>query len=143
VLGQRWRNLSRGTDPLGGPVLTWSQSATDTRLSAMLLQPIDATAIGVEVNDNGIETPSHARVIGLEHWLPDPVRPADRHSVAVDAVAFKLGEHRHSDYWTDPEWDLAVARAADLASANPNPDLDASPDASPSHTRGLEPVVGD
>ena len=121
VLGQRWRNLSRGTDPLGGPVLTWSQSATDTTLSAMLLQPADASEIGVEVNDSGIETRSHARVIGLEHWLPDPVRPAEPESVAVDAVAFHLGEHRHSDYWTDPEWDVAVARAAGLTASSPVP----------------------
>jgi hypothetical protein len=121
VLGQRWRNLSRGTDPLGGPVLTWSQSATDTSLSATLLQPADASEIGIEVTDGGIETPSHARVIGLEHWLPDPVRPADGESVAVQAVAFHLGEHRHSDYWTDPEWDVAVARAADLTATSPGP----------------------
>jgi len=121
VLDGRWRNLARGTDPLGGPVLTWSQSASDTSLSAMLLQPTDADEVGAEVNDGNVETPAHARVIGLEHWLPDPVRPANADSIAVGAEAFRLGEHRHSDYWTDPEWDVAVARAAGLTPASPSP----------------------
>jgi hypothetical protein len=47
------------------------------------------------------------------HWLPDPLRPLSTDSIADDAPGHHLGEHRHSD-WKDPEWDVAVTRAAGL-----------------------------
>jgi ketosteroid isomerase-like protein len=35
------------------------------------------------MSDGGVQTPGHARVIGLEHWLPDPVRPSSTDSIAI------------------------------------------------------------
>jgi len=111
-LGDRWRNLVRGTDPLGGPVLTWDQMVDDASLQGLTLTPAASPDVGVAATDGGAETPTHARLLGAEHWLPDPIRPAAPYGAGLDVAGFHPGLHRHSDYWQDHEWRRAVLIAA-------------------------------
>ncbi len=103
-LDGRWRALCRGTDPLGGAVMTWRR------------QVFDGMLLGVGYRDDGSEGalapalrgPTGALVLGGDHWLPDPQRgpfPGRR---------WRSGVSAHSDYTSDPEWDRAVAIAAGL-----------------------------
>ncbi|UQX88726.1 hypothetical protein M6D93_01685 [Jatrophihabitans telluris] len=112
-LDGRWRNLARGTDPLGGAVLSWNLGVTASgeALAACLLTPADSDCVGRLEESDGM-TAEHARILGREHWLADPVRPASLSAIGTGTSAYFLGLHRHSDYWKDPEWDAAVVRAA-------------------------------
>ncbi|RAS69060.1 hypothetical protein C8D87_1021138 [Lentzea atacamensis] len=103
-LDGRWRALCRGTDPLGGAVMTWRR------------QVFDGMLLGVGYREDGSEGalapalrgPTGALVLGGDHWLPDPQRgpfPGRR---------WRSGVSAHSDYTSDPEWDRAVAIAAGL-----------------------------
>jgi hypothetical protein len=103
-MGDRWRSLCRGTDPLGGAVTTWNR------------QVYNGMLIGVGLRGDGTEGPlpaatrgpTGALVLGGDHWLPDPQRGPFSCRRWVPGV---LG---HSDYSGDPEWDRAVAMAAGL-----------------------------
>ncbi|WP_063798819.1 hypothetical protein [Nocardia sp. NRRL S-836] len=103
-LDGRWRALCRGTDPLGGAVMTWRR------------QVFNGMLLGVGYREDGSEGalapalrgPTGALVLGGDHWLPDPQRgpfPGRR---------WRSGVSAHSDYTSDPEWDRAVAIAAGL-----------------------------
>jgi hypothetical protein len=105
-LGDRWRTLCRGTDPIGGGVTTWRR------------QVFDGQFIGVGFRTDGtsgalpsaLRGPTGALVLGGDHWLPDPQRgpfPGRR---------WASGVLRHEDYVSDPEWDRAVACAAGMES---------------------------
>lgn len=105
-LDGRSRTLCRGTDPIGGGLSTWRRQAFDEKL------------IGVGFRDDGtsgalspaVTGPTGALVLGGDHWLPDPERgpfPGRRWSPGVNA---------HADYFSDPEWDRAVACAAGVES---------------------------
>ncbi|WP_406688819.1 hypothetical protein REH65_21295 [Saccharopolyspora sp. ID03-671] len=104
AMGDRWRSLCRGTDPLGGAVTTWNR------------QVYNGMLIGVGLRGDGTEGPlpaatrgpTGALVLGGDHWLPDPQRGPFSCRRWVPGV---LG---HSDYSGDPEWDRAVAMAAGL-----------------------------
>ncbi|SFS40205.1 hypothetical protein [Saccharopolyspora flava] len=103
-MGDRWRSLCRGTDPLGGAVTTWNR------------QVYNGMLIGVGLRGDGTEGPlpaatrgpTGALVLGGDHWLPDPQRGPFSCRRWVPGV---LG---HTDYSGDPEWDRAVAMAAGL-----------------------------
>ncbi|MGX7827782.1 hypothetical protein ACTG9Q_22100 [Actinokineospora sp. 24-640] len=106
--GTRWRSLCRGTDPMGGGVLTWGRQVVDGNLLGTGLRP-DGTVGPLPA---ATRTPTGALVLGGDHWLPDPMRgpfPARRWSPGVQAG---------NNYTADPEWDRAIALAAGL---NPEP----------------------
>lgn len=105
-LNGRWRSMARGTDPIGGGLTTWRRQVFDGQL------------IGVGFRTDGtsgalppaVAGPTGALVLGGDHWLPDPEPGpfAGRRCAA--------GVLRHDDYYSDPEWDRAVACAAGLQS---------------------------
>lgn len=108
-LGTRWRSLCRGTDPLGGGVTTWRRQVVGDSLLGMGLRA-DGTAGPLAAAEPG---PSGALVLGLDHWLPDPLHgpfPGRR---------WTPGLQRHWNYTADPEWDRAVAMAAGLDPTEP------------------------
>jgi len=105
-LDGRWRTLCRGTDPIGGGLTTWRRQVFDDQL------------IGVGFREDGtsgalppaVPGPTGALVLGGDHWLPDPQRgpfPGRR---------WASGVLHHEDYFSDPEWDRAVACAAGMES---------------------------
>jgi hypothetical protein len=105
-LNGRWRSMSRGTDPIGGGLTTWRRQVFDGQL------------IGVGFRTDGtsgalppaVAGPTGALVLGGDHWLPDPERgPFVGRRCAAGVL-------RHDDYYSDPEWDRAVACAAGLES---------------------------
>lgn len=107
-LGGRWRTLCRGTDPIGGGLTTWRRQVVSGKL------------IGIGFTDSGTAHPldpavassTGALVLGGDHWLPDPERgpfPGRRWAPGVQG---------HDDYYSDPEWDRAVACATGLESPN-------------------------
>jgi hypothetical protein len=105
-LGGRWRSLCRGTDPIGGGVTTWDRQVFHGQLIGVGLVP-DAHSGALPA---ATVSPTGALVLGGDHWLPDPERgpfPGRR---------WAPGLHRHSDYYSDPEWDRAVACAAGMES---------------------------
>jgi len=100
-LGERWRSLCRGTDPLGGAVTTWGRQVFHGKLLGIgFTGPLPPATRG----RNG------ALVLGNEHWLPDP------QAGPVPGRQWHPGVLRHRDYTSDPEWDRAVALAAGLES---------------------------
>jgi len=108
-LGTRWRSLCRGTDPLGGAVTTWRPQVFENSLLGMGFRP-DGTPGPLAA---ATRSPHGALVLGLDHWLPDPLQgpfPGRR---------WAAGLQRHGNYAADPEWDRAVAMAAGLDPAEP------------------------
>jgi hypothetical protein len=109
-LGTRWRALCRGTDPIGGAVTSWRRQVCDGRLLGVGFRPDGTTGPLPAAR----RSPDGALVLGLDHWLPDPMGgpfPGRRWSPGVQ---------RHNDYTADPEWDRAVAMAAGLDPAPAN-----------------------
>jgi hypothetical protein len=105
-LDGRWRTLCRGTDPIGGGVTTWRRQVFDDQLLGVGFR-VDGTSGALPAAVLG---PTGALVLGGDHWLPDPERgpfPSRRWAPGV------LG---HRDYYSDPEWDRAVACAAGMES---------------------------
>lgn len=85
-LGDRWWNVHRATDPLGGPLQVWPETAEE-RLSA-----------GPKLW--GVRCGNDVRLRDPEFLDPDP-----------DMVASPL--RGHGDYYRDPVFDEVVARVAD------------------------------
>lgn len=105
-LGGRWRAMARGTDPVGGGLTTWRRQVFDGRLIGVGFRT-DGTSGALSP---AVAGPTGALVLGGDHWLPDPERgpfPGRRWAPGV------LG---HGDYYSDPEWDRAIACAAGLES---------------------------
>jgi hypothetical protein len=105
-LAGRWRTMARGTDAAGGGLSTWRRQVFDGQLIGVGFRP-DGTSGALSP---AVASPTGALVLGGDHWLPDPERgpfPGRRWAPGV------LG---HSDYYSDPEWDRAVACAAGLES---------------------------
>jgi hypothetical protein len=117
-LGTRWRALCRGTDPVGGAVTTWRQQVCDGRLLGIGFRPDGTTGPLAAAR----RTPSGALVLGLDHWLPDPL------AGPFPGRRWNPGVQGHNDYPADPEWDRAIAMAAGL-------------DPAPVSTAGLTPVL--
>ncbi|MER5268779.1 hypothetical protein ABTZ99_42480 [Actinosynnema sp. NPDC002837] len=108
-LAGRWRALCRGTDALGGAVMTWDRQVFDGMLLGAGFRP-DGTSGALPPALRG---PTGALVLGGDHWLPDPQRgpfPGRR---------WAAGVNRHADYTSDPEWDRAIAIAAGLETTDP------------------------
>jgi hypothetical protein len=94
ALGGRWRNLYRDTDHLAGPVLSWAHDRGK----------------GTAERIRGCGLLKSIRVDGREEhgpdWrLADPPIPAG--ADLTRAVLLPL--RKHSDYWLDPAWTVAVA----------------------------------
>ena len=114
-LNGRWRTMSRGTDPIGGGLTTWDRQVVHGQLIGSGFLP-DGRPGALQPAVSG---PTGALVLGGDHWLPDPERgpfPGRR---------WAPGVLRHDDYYSDPEWDRAVACAAGLES--PESDGDRAP----------------
>jgi hypothetical protein len=105
-LAGRWRTMSRGTDPIGGGLTTWHRQVFDGQLIGAGFRT-DGTSGALPP---AVAGPNGALVLGGDHWLSDPERgpfPGRR---------WAAGVLRHDDYYSDPEWDRAVACAAGLES---------------------------
>jgi hypothetical protein len=103
LLAQRWNNIIRFTDPIGGPVLSWRLTLHGNTVSGRGLGQRPSTPNGEPVS--AVAPGPGAIRLGHELWLPDPV---------LDEPIFP--PRKHSDYTLDPRWDDAVARAAGLLS---------------------------
>jgi hypothetical protein len=105
-LAGRWRTLCRGTDPIGGGLATWRRQVFDSQLIGVGFRA-DGTSGALPP---AVPGPTGALVLGGDHWLPDPQRgpfPGRR---------WASGVLHHQDYFSDPEWDRAVACAAGMES---------------------------
>jgi hypothetical protein len=110
-LDGRWRTMARGSDPAGGGVTTWRRQVFDGQLIGVGFRP-DGTSGALSP---AVAGPTGALALGGDHWLPDPERgpfPGRR---------WAAGVLRHSDYYSDPEWDRAIACAAGLESPDELP----------------------
>jgi len=105
----RWYVLARGTDPLGGPVLSWDLRNADGKLTACALtegrKPEDEQPGRVEPHGPGFWTAGH------DWWISDPM-PVYPASYGFGLAPFVMKAQRHSGYWSHPQWDQAVARAS-------------------------------
>jgi hypothetical protein len=114
VLGDlkgRWYVLVRGTDPLGGPVLSWNLNENDGKLTACEL-----TKVGTPGEEGPQAADPHGPglwIAGHDWWISDPM-PAASADCGFALPAFSTSTQRHSGYWSHPQWDRAVARAAGL-----------------------------
>jgi hypothetical protein len=108
AVGGRWYVLARGTDPLGGPVLSWNLRTSGGKLAAETLGggPGAGTVTGTPDSSGRL-------VLGHDWWVRDPM---NQQSSAVGTALpwFSTATERHSGYWPAPAWDQAVARAAGL-----------------------------
>ncbi|TQM79222.1 hypothetical protein FHX81_1521 [Saccharothrix saharensis] len=89
-LGDRWWNVHRATDPLGGPVQVWPETAEERVHAGAKLW--------------GVRCGNDVRLRDPEFLDPDP-----------DMVASPL--RGHSYYYDDPVFDEVVARVADAVAA--------------------------
>jgi hypothetical protein len=105
-LGERWRSLCRGTDPLGGGVTTWRPRMADGELFGTGL--VDGGASELPAAESA---PTGALVLGGDHWLPDPA------AGPVTGRRWVAGVRRHAEYVAEEEWDRAVAVASGLDTA--------------------------
>jgi hypothetical protein len=107
-----WYVLARGTDPLGGPVLSWNLRENDGNLTACVLtkddQPGEKEAQPVKPGGPGLWFAGH------DWWISDPM-PAAPDDCGFALPPFSMALRRHSGYWSHPRWDQAVARAAGLS----------------------------
>ena len=94
ALDGRWRNLYRDTDHLAGPVLSWAHNR-----EAGMAERIDERGPQKSIRVEGRE--EH----GPDWRLADPPIPAS----ADLNRAVLLPLRKHSDYWLDPAWTVAVA----------------------------------
>jgi hypothetical protein len=105
-LNGRWRTMARGTDPIGGGLTTWRRQVFDGKLIGVGFRT-DGTSGALPA---AVAGPTGALVLGGDHWLPDPERGP------FAGRRWAAGVRRHMDYYSDPEWDRAVACAAGLES---------------------------
>jgi hypothetical protein len=132
-LDGRWYVLARGTDPLGGPVLSWDLHEKNNSLTASTL---------TENGRPGEEEPQPADrkgpglwVAGHDWWISDPMHAAPD-DTGFTLTPFSMAVERHSGYWSHPQWDQAVARAAALDSPEP-----AGRPHGTAITQGMDPAV--
>ncbi|RCW39214.1 hypothetical protein DFQ14_11750 [Halopolyspora algeriensis] len=104
ALDGRWHCLCRGTDPLGGAVSTWNRQVHDGKLLGVGFRP-DGTQGPLPAATRG---PTGALVLGGDHWMPDPQRGP------FGIRRWVPGVLQHAEYSGDPEWDRAIAMAAEL-----------------------------
>ena len=111
-LDGRWYVLARGTDPLGGPVLSWDLNESNGNLTAPRLaksvEPDEYTPRTARRDERGLW------IAGHDWWISDPM-PASQDKCGFALTPFSLATERHSGYWSHPQWDQAVARAAGLS----------------------------
>jgi hypothetical protein len=113
-LNGRWYVLARGTDPLGGPVLSWNLNENDGKLTACEL-----TKDGTPGEEGPQAADPHGPglwIAGHDWWISDPM-PAAPADCGFTLHPFSTSTQRHSGYWSHPQWDRAVARAAGLKPA--------------------------
>ena len=115
-LNGRWYVLARGTDPLGGPVLSWDLTNSAGNLTACVLaekgQSSGKGPQAVDPDGPGLWTAGH------DWWISDPM-PATPDDYGFALPPFSMTLQRHSGYWSHPRWDEAVARAAALSPHDP------------------------
>ncbi|MFC8516316.1 hypothetical protein [Streptomyces sp. NPDC057257] len=105
-LKDRWYNLHRWTDPIGGPALAYPASGkVDPVLPVTAWRTIDGQPVEADPNPPP-ETGPWWRQLGPEHQLRDPrtVVPSDNAPATP-----MLG---HSAYYADPAFDALVRRLA-------------------------------
>jgi hypothetical protein len=110
TLGDRWINLFRTTDPLGGPVLSWHRSPEE---ESARWQSARLTGTGVAQEEDDVDALG-ARRCGHDWRLLDP-------AVVDPSLRPWPGARRHSDFPRDPAWAVAVARLATALGVSPGP----------------------
>lgn len=99
VLHHQWVSLYRETDPVGGPVLSWSRTdEPDFRSCRLADTVVDGKEIPVADETDSL---TGVRRCGAEWRLLDPW-PAD------GVTGPRLAMRRHSFYSLDPAWDRAL-----------------------------------
>ena len=115
-LNGRWYVLARGTDPLGGPVLSWNLTESGGNMTACVLttdgKPAKAPPQAVTPEGPGLWFAGH------DWWISDPM-PAAPGDYGFALPPFGVAVQRHSGYWSHPRWDQAVAGAAALDQREP------------------------
>jgi len=115
-----WLSLYRDTDPIAGPVTSWSHdSRKDEHPASCRLAPPHGPA------EDRIDPVSGRRECGREWRLLDP--PAADWRFQTGAVATIQG---HSNYWLDPDWN-AVLLAVRIPPPLGTPTAQVPPPASP------------
>jgi hypothetical protein len=108
-LDGRWYVLARGTDPLGGPVLSWNLRSSNNNLNACTLakhsKPVNSKPQAARPAGQGLW------ITGHDWWISDPM-PANPTNCGFTLPPFSVALQRHSGYWSHPRWDQAVACAA-------------------------------
>ena len=102
-LGGGWRNIIRATDPIGGPVLTWNQTAVveDGVVRSMTANHLRQDTGNAPEEFTRLKRSSRnpgAHKVGSEYWITDPD--------LGDPTETTRG---HSDYFHDPVWPRVVA----------------------------------
>ena len=122
----RWLSLYRDTDPVAGPVTSWDHTpdgrgpATSCRLESPDADGVPASRASYSPHRDVLDARTGRRECGSEWRLLDP-SPDDR---ALQRRAVP-GIRGHSDYWTGPDWDDALARVG-APVPPPLPALDAA-----------------
>lgn len=96
-LEQRWINLIRFTDPVGGPVLSWD--LTSSRAGDVSASVLDVSAETGWSRIDGLTPHDGVLAAGDERWLADPPP-----RIAYD---FQRG---HSNYMREVAWAAAIAK---------------------------------
>lgn len=113
-LGGGWRNIIRATDPIGGPVLTWNQTAVveDGVVRSMTANHLRQDTGNAPEEFTRLKRSSRnpgAHKVGSEYWITDPD--------LGDPTETTRG---HSDYFHDPVWPRVVADTVKTLLAAPD-----------------------
>jgi hypothetical protein len=109
AVGGRWYVLARGTDPLGGPVLSWNLRTGNGGLAADVLTGAADGGTAAGKPDGGGRL-----VLGQDWWIRDPMKE-ESDAAGSRLPWFSTATLRHSGYWPAPAWDRAVGRAAGVS----------------------------
>ena len=109
-LDGRWRNLYRDTDHLAGPVLSWEHVAGYDG------HPATAERLADPPAQELVDVPAGLQQFGPDWRLLDPPPPDQ---LLQRRPLDKL--RRHSDYWKDREWKLAVDALRPVPDPDPDP----------------------
>ena len=110
-LNGRWYVLVRGTDPLGGPVLSWNLRESGGELTAGVVA--GRGQLGEEDRQVVCAGGPGLWIAGNDWWISDP-RSSAVANCGFALPVIDLSLRTHFGYWSHPQWDHAVAYAAGI-----------------------------